>query len=103
MSLPGMTEAKIDKAAGQLFREGAGGSSRSKKLRAIILTLLEGVRGVRLSELGKIDTKQQQSKLLEKYKQREMLGMQGVGENGQGHQGGTEEADLAGVADMFAT
>ncbi|ETI25101.1 hypothetical protein G647_04472 [Cladophialophora carrionii CBS 160.54] len=103
MSLPGMTEAKVDKAAGQLLKEGAGGSSRAKKLRAIILTLLEGVRGVRVSELGKIDTKQQQSKLLEKYKQREMLGMQGVEDHGHGRQDGTAETDLAGVADMFAT
>ena len=98
-----MTEAKVDKAAGQLFKEGAGGGSRLKKLRAIILTLLEGVRGVRVSELGKIDTRQQQSKLLEKYKQREMLGMQGVEANGQEHQGGAAEVDLGGVTDMFAT
>ena len=47
-----MTEAKVNEAAAQLLKEGASGS-RSKKLRAIILSLLEGVRGVRVSELGK--------------------------------------------------
>ncbi|KAJ9611240.1 karyopherin [Cladophialophora chaetospira] len=103
LSLPGMSEAKADKASEQLLKEGGPGGSRSKKLRAIILTLLEGVRGVRISELGKIDTKQQQSKLLEKYKQREILGMQGVQENGQEQQANGPEVDLGGVADMFAT
>ena len=103
LSLPGMTEGNVDKASEQLLKEGTSGGSRSKKLRAIILTLLEGVRGVRISELGKIDTKQQQSKLLEKYKQREMLGMQGVQENGQEQQANGPDVDLGGVSDMFAT
>ncbi|KAI1620766.1 armadillo-type protein [Exophiala viscosa] len=101
LSLPGMTEAKVDKAAAQLLQEGASGA-RSKKLRAVILSLLEGVRGVRLSELGKIDMRQQQSKILEKYKQRELLGMQGM----EGQSGGSgaqdDGVDLGGVADMFA-
>lgn len=102
LSLPGMTETKVDHAATQLAQEGLG--ARSKKLRAIILTLLEGVRGVRLSELGKIDMRQQQSKILEKYKQREMLGMQGVEDHAQGVGPGVAEdgVDLGSVADMFA-
>lgn len=102
LSLPGMTEEKVDKAAAQLLQEGAGGP-RSKKLRAIILSLLEGVRGVRLSELGKIDMRQQQSRILEKYKQRELLGMQDVEGGQSGGSGAVDDGvDLGGVADMFA-
>ncbi|KIY02972.1 uncharacterized protein Z520_01437 [Fonsecaea multimorphosa CBS 102226] len=103
LSLPGMTEAKVSHASGLLLKEASVGN-RSKRLRAIILALLEGVRGVRVSELGKIDTRQQHSKILEKYKQREMLSMQGVEDAGQKIGGGTVDdgTDLAGVADMFA-
>lgn len=105
LSLPGMTEAKVDNAAAQLLHEGLG--ARSKKLRAIILSLLEGVRGVRLSELGKIDLRQQQSRILEKYKQRELLttAMQGADELGKStiDGGGGDDVDLGGVADMFAS
>lgn len=100
LSLPGMTEAKVDHAATQLMQEGLG--ARSKKLRAIILSLLEGVRGVRLSELGKIDMRQQQSRILEKYKQRELLTMQGMDEGGKGAMDGRDDVDLGGVADMFS-
>lgn len=102
MSLPGMTEARVELASKQLLNEGLNG--RSKKLRAIVLSLLEGVRGVRLSELGKIDMRQQQSKILEKYKQREMLSMQGLGDHPQGPGAGMDDGvDLRGVADMFAS
>ncbi|EHY58529.1 karyopherin [Exophiala dermatitidis] len=103
LSLPGMTEEKVDRAAAQLAREGS--VARPKKLRAIVLSLLEGVRGVRLSELGKIDLRPQQSKILEKYKQRESLGMQGVedGVGGAAANGAADDGiDLGGVADMFA-
>ncbi|OAP58493.1 hypothetical protein AYL99_07583 [Fonsecaea erecta] len=104
LSLPGMTEAKVDHAANLLLKEASVGT-RSKRRRAIILALLEGVRGVRVSELGKIDTRQQHSKILEKYKEREMLSMQGVEDAGQriGRGAADEGADLVGVADMFAS
>ncbi|KAH0845649.1 putative Karyopherin [Fonsecaea pedrosoi] len=107
LSLPGMTEAKVNHASTLLLKEASLGN-RSKRLRAIILALLEGVRGVRVSELGKIDTRQQQSKILEKYKQREMLSMQGVEDGGRKVVGGgggigDDGADLAGVADMFGS
>ncbi|KIW15048.1 hypothetical protein PV08_07835 [Exophiala spinifera] len=99
LSLPGMTEDKVDQAAAKLAHEGLGG--RSKKLRAIILSLLEGVRGVRLSELGKIDMRQQRSKILEKYKQRELLDMHGV----EGDRKPVEDdgVDLGGLAAMFSS
>jgi hypothetical protein len=56
-----------------------------------------------VSELGKIDTRQQQSRFLEKYKQREMAGMQGVEEDGRPRGGGDDGVDLGGVADMFGS
>jgi exportin-5 len=105
LSLSGITESKVDNAATLLLRETGGGSTNvPKKTRAMILSLLEGVRGVRVSELGKIDTKQQQSRILEKYKQRDLLssGMQGVdGDGQQAHDG--SEMDLGGVAAMFGS
>src|SRR5262249_30190159 len=99
-SLPGMTEGRVAIAATQLVQEGLTG--KPKKLRAIVLSLLEGVRGVRVSELGKIDVRQQQSKILEKYKQRELLAMQGI-EDGVHAPGvdADDRVDLGGVADMF--
>ena len=97
LSLPNMTEAKVNAAAQSLLKEGI--AAKPRKLRAIIMHLLEGVRGVRVSDLGKIDTKAQQSRILEKYKQRESLGMQGV-QDAQRH-GGEGGPDLGGVADMF--
>ena len=97
LSLPNMTEDKVNAAAEQLLREGP--NPKTKKLRAIMLSLLEGVRGVRISELYKLDTKQQRSKILEKYRQRESLGMQGVDEGQKAN--GNDGVDLGGVADMF--
>jgi exportin-5 len=94
LSLPSMTETKIHAAAEKLLKEGLNG--KSKKLRAIVLHLLESVRGVRISELGKIDIRAQQSRILEKYKQRESLGMQGIEIKPE-----AEGPDLGGVADMF--
>lgn len=98
LSLPGMTETRIKQASADLMRYGPTGSA--KKIRAVVLQLLEGVRGVRLSELGKIDTRHQQSRILEKYKQRESLSMQGVGDESKAFPG-DDNVDLGGVADMF--
>jgi hypothetical protein len=44
--------------------------------------------------------RQQQSKILEKYKQRELLGMQGVDDGGKAT--GDDGVDFSGMADMFA-
>lgn len=97
LSLPNMSEAKVDSAAQKLLKEGM--TAKSKKLRAIIMHLLEGVRGVRISDLGKIDTRAQQSRILEKYKQRQSLGMQGV----EARPDNAGSPELGGVADMFAS
>ncbi|KAJ9646781.1 karyopherin [Knufia peltigerae] len=100
LSLPGMTERQVKQAAAKLAREGLSG--RPKKLRAIMMSLLEGVRGVRISELGKIDMRPQHSKILEKYKQRELLDMHGV-EGGTTKPVEDDGVDLGGIADMFAS
>jgi len=102
LSIPGIEPARVDRAARDLSDLGLAGSGR--KFKAVVLRLLENVRGVRVSELGKIDNRAERSGLLEKYKMRDALGMQGVtedrrGSNGDGDEGGV---DLGGVADMFA-
>jgi len=59
------------------------GSNRQQ--RALILGLMEGLRGVRISELGKYERNEakEKSKLQEKYMQRDGMGMAGVEEGGQ--------------------
>jgi exportin-5 len=94
LSLPGLTVERIDTAAKQLIA--ARGHHRQE--RAVILNLLEGFRGVRLSELGKIDTRGQKNKLMEKYMMRDSMGMQ---TDGGVKQDKGPEVDLGGVAEMF--
>ena len=93
-----MSEAKVDSAAEKLLQDG-GLSARSKKIRAVLLNLLEGVRGVRISELGKLDDRGTRSRILEKYKAREAAGMQGLEGDGGRREG--EGVDLGGVSEMF--
>ena len=100
LSLPGMTKSKVNEAAERLMKEGSGGG-RSKKLRAIILSLLEGVRGVRVSELGKLDTKHQQNKMLERYKERDMVFYQGVSETQQINVGRIPQPEYHGIQNLF--
>lgn len=97
LSIPGLEQDKVDDAANQLAQITLAGSSR--RMRAVVLKLLESVRGIRVSELGKIDNKQERSSLLEKYKQRDALGMQSVEESAITND--SEGVDLGGVADMF--
>ncbi len=99
MSLPGMTDTKVDAAAEKLLQDG-GLYAKSKKIRAVILNLLEGLRGVRISELGKIDDRGARSRILEKYKAREAAGMQGVEDAGK-REVGRGGVDLGGVSEMF--
>lgn len=96
LSLPGLTEERVDAAGKQLIA--VRGNHRHE--RAVILGLLEGFRGVRLSELGKIDLRAQKNKLMEKYIMRDSIGMQ-TDERGPKEDKG-EEIDLGGVTDMFS-
>lgn len=95
LSLPGLTEERVDAAAKQLIP--VRGHHRHE--RALILGLLEGFRGVRLSELGKIDVRAQKNKLMEKYIMRDSMGMQTDEGVSKQEKGG--EVDLGGVANMF--
>ncbi|RMZ85893.1 hypothetical protein DV737_g357, partial [Chaetothyriales sp. CBS 132003] len=100
--LPGMTDTKLATAANDLLKEGIAG--KAKKLRAVILKLLEGVRGVRISELGKIDQTGGKGRILELYKRREgMMGMEGAvdGIGVQARALGDDATQYAGVGELL--
>lgn len=84
LSLPGMTEQRVDNTAAKLNATG-GVTGSNRQQRALILGLMEGLRGVRISELGKFDRDEvkEKSKLQEKYMQRESMGMAGIEAGGQ--------------------
>lgn len=98
LSIPGVNPQRVNESGMQLAHLSL--AAKHKKYQAVILTLLEDVRGVRVSELGKYDNKHERSSLLEKYKQRDALGMQGVEEDDR-RVNGNEGPDLGGIADMF--
>jgi hypothetical protein len=79
-----MTEQRVD-AVGMKLGTTGGVTGSNRQQRALILVLMEGLRGVRISELGKFDRDEakEKSKLQEKYMQRESMGMAGVEEGGQ--------------------
>jgi exportin-5 len=52
LSLPDMSDAKVDKAIGRICK-----TSSERTLRSVVLDLLEGVRGVSIHEAGKITSK----------------------------------------------
>ncbi|KAF1811184.1 ARM repeat-containing protein [Eremomyces bilateralis CBS 781.70] len=99
LSLPGLSDpharSRVDDAVANI--RAASGQGMDRKARACVLTLLEGVRGVSIHEMGKVERpafesqKKPRSKLAEMY-------MSGV-ENQGIVRGG--EANLAGVASMF--
>ena len=86
MNLPGLTEAKVDACYKKLT---AAGSTRQQ--RALILELLDGLRGVAISEKGKLQRPQvgKQRSQAEKKQQQQYAEKR-------------ESPDLGGVADMFA-
>lgn len=106
LSLPGMTEQRVDGVAAKLATTGgAGGHQRTQ--RALVLGLMEGLRGVRISELGKYerDEAKERSRLQEKYTRRESMGMHVDGGEGQGGERVDIEAEgldeLGGVEGLF--
>ena len=84
LSLPGMTEQRVDGVAAKLGTTG-GVTGNARQQRALVLGLMEGLRGVRISELGKFDRDEvkEKSKLQEKYMRRENMGMTGIEEGAQ--------------------
>ena len=66
LSLPSMADVKVDRAIRQLIRA----PENSRQRRALILDLLAGLRGVSISEQGKVpkpDAKKIRSAMQEKY------------------------------------
>ena len=96
LSLPGMTEAKIQRTADKLFGSNVGGTNSAQSgrhQRALILDLLEGLRGIRISEQGRFDKKEvrRRTAMQERY-----MAVEDAPRNNA-----EEGPDLAGVADMF--
>lgn len=90
LSLPGMTEEKVDRAAGKLYR-----AQNGRQQRALVLDLLEGLRGVSISEQGRIprpDPRKVRSAMQERY-----MDVADI----QGNRRGSGSPDLDGIADMF--
>ncbi|KAI4109233.1 MAG: hypothetical protein L6R37_000664 [Teloschistes peruensis] len=91
LSLPSMPADKIDRAVGNLYKA----HQNMRKQRAIVLDLLESLRGVSISEQGKVartDAKKVRSAIQERYM---TVNMQEEGMKKE------PSPDLGGVADMF--
>ena len=90
LSLPSMSAEAVDRAIRHLARSHSNG----RQQRAIVLDLLEGLRGVSVSEQGKIakpDPKRIRSAMQEKYMTVDM----------ETNRKKEESPDLAGIANMF--
>lgn len=91
LSLPSMPADKVDRAVENLYKA----HQNMRKQRAIVLDLLESLRGVSVSEQGKIartDPKKVRSAIQERYMTVDMQ------EEGMKKE---PSPDLSGVADMF--
>jgi exportin-5 len=86
LSLPGITEQKVDSCYKKLI---AAQSTRHQ--RALILELLDGLRGVAVSEKGRLPRAAGRQRSQAEKKQQQQYS-----EKRQ------ESPDLGGVADMFA-
>lgn len=90
LSLPSMTASRVDIALENLFKA----PQNSRQQRSVVLALLEGLRGVSISEQGKIakpDTKKLRSAMQERY--------MAVDVQPEGHKEASPE--LGGIANMF--
>jgi exportin-5 len=91
LSLPGITPEKVEKSWAKMARASSG-----RQQRAIILDLLEGLRGVSISEQGKIerrDPRKVRSEMQQRFMKVDKVKKDEVGGDGP---------DLGDVADMFA-
>ena len=92
LSLPNMTEEKVDKALRQLLRM----QGNTKQQRAIVLELLQGYRSVGIHEQGKLlktDPAKLRTVMQQKYLTADMEGMEIKSKE--------PDIDLGGVAEMF--
>lgn len=90
LSLPAMTDIRVDRTIRHLIKA----PENSRQRRALILDLLAGLRGVSISEQGKVpkpDTKKMRSAMQEKYM---TVDVQPV-------EGRAESPDLEGFARLF--
>lgn len=90
LSLPSMVDIRVDRTIRQLIKAPENGRQR----RALILDLLAGLRGVSISEQGKVpkpDTKKMRSAMQNKYMTVEP----------QPDEGRAESPDLEGFARLF--
>lgn len=90
LSLPLMDDVKVDRAIRQLVKA----PRNIRQQRALILDLLAGLRGVSISEQGKVpkpDTKKVRSAMQEKY-----MIVEAQADEGRG-----ESPDLEGFARLF--
>lgn len=90
LSLPSISEAKITRTILQLVKV----PPNSRQQRALILDLLAGLRGVSISEQGKVpkpDTKKVRSAMQEKYMTLDV----------QADDRGGESSELEGIAKLF--
>ncbi|RAK96179.1 karyopherin MSN5 [Aspergillus ibericus CBS 121593] len=96
LSLPGMDEQRVANAEAALIR-----SSAARQQRALILDLLEGLRGVSIAEQGKIlGSREERRKARSALQERYMSTSEMDGQ--QNHKVDINDGpDLAGVADLF--
>lgn len=98
LSLPGMNEHRVSQTEAALLR-----STSARQQRALILDLLEGLRGVSVSEQGKIlgsreDRRKARSAMQERYMTTTNAEMEGQQQSRVDIDDGP---DLGGLADMF--
>ncbi|KAI5286025.1 hypothetical protein KEM54_000121 [Ascosphaera aggregata] len=95
LSLQSIPEVKVAETEQALLQATTG-----RRQKALVLDLLEGLRGVSVSEQGKITTREerrkQRSALQAQYMTIEMGGQEGIRAHAE------DGPDLAGIADMFA-
>jgi exportin-5 len=91
LSLPNLTEAKVDECFKRLRT-----ATSTRQQRALFLELLDGLRGIAVSEKGKLPRASKQRTQVEKERRLQQQQNQRYAEERQ------KSPDLGGVADMFA-
>ncbi|KAH0542112.1 hypothetical protein FGG08_003492 [Glutinoglossum americanum] len=94
LSLPGIEEHKLDQVAKQLLTASSG-----RQQRALILDLLQGLRGQSIAEQGQIARPPQNSKSAAREKRTALQHLMTGGQEANRNRAGTP--DLGGLVDMF--
>lgn len=103
LSLPNVPQEKVYKTEAKLAR-----TTKDSQRKALVLDLLEGLRGVSVSEMGRIGgSREEKRRLRSKMQERFMnanptSSAQGMEMDGQAGASKTDDGpDLGGIADMF--